>query len=441
MFERTRNQLTRLFSLTIGIILALSAIFSLWMVQSILTSRENNQLSTLSRQYAQDMQGFINSPKGAILLDPAQDLMKKSAAFVSNGMQPSQAAWVLSPQGQIVVQSTSEYEKVQFPDPSLLPELFKRADGEYRNVSFEGRTFRIGGTKIPWKAGDSYFLIVGQDVTNDVALLVKLRWAFAGFAVVLLLAGATAGYVLAGRAMVPISDAFRRQEQFTSDASHELRTPLSILRSSVEVLNEQREQLPEFHRSVLVKTGSEIHHMSRLVDNLLLLARSDNGRIELAKSTFSLRATVRQVIEQLEPIAVSKRVLLRWSDGPGCADTDDAPVHGDEVRIRQLAIILAENAIQYNRDGGSVMFSVEAGPDETSLAVTDTGIGIPSEHLPHIFERFYRIDQARTRRAEGTGLGLAIAKQIANSHRGKLQVWSEPQVGTTFRVTFPNVAD
>ncbi|WP_218154636.1 cell wall metabolism sensor histidine kinase WalK [Paenibacillus sp. UNC496MF] len=414
------------------------------MVQQMLTSTEDNQLGSLSKQYAAELQKLIESPKGNALFDPSADRNKRNAFYEPSGLQLNQMAWLIDPNEEMIFQSSPSEKNpfgVNFPLTALLPDLLKEPDNDYRNVNAEGRTFRIGGTLISTGKLQDYKIIVAQEVTNDNKLIIQLRWAFAGFALLMLAAGGLAGYILAGRAMGPIAQAFHRQEQFTSDASHELRTPLSILRSAFEVLNEERDKLPDFHRNVLTKSSQEIHHMNRLVENLLVLARSDNGRLDLATSEFSLRHTIRHVMEQLQPISASKQVELYWEDNPNAFDEEKAIILADEVRIRQLILILIENAIQYNREGGRVTISLVTNQQKVILIVSDTGIGIEEEHLPHIYERFYRMDKARTRRSEGTGLGLAIAKQIVDAHRAKIEVWSTPQVGTTFRVAFSSVSD
>ncbi|MBP3967359.1 sensor histidine kinase [Paenibacillus lignilyticus] len=444
MFKRTRTRLTREFSLTIGIILMITAVFALWMVQQMLTTTEDNQLRSLSDQYESELQKLIESPKGNALFDPSVDREKVNSFYEPGGLQLNQMAWLLDPNGEMIFQSSPSNKNtfgVNFPLTALLPSVFMEPDNIYRNVSASGRTFRIGGTKLSNGKLYDYRIIVAQEVTNDTKLITQLRWAFAGFALLLFAAGGAAGYILAGRAMRPISEAFHRQEQFTSDASHELRTPLSILKSAYEVLDEQRDKLPDFYRNVLMKSGREIHHMSRLVDNLLVLARSDNGRLELVLSRFSMRHVISQVMEQLEPIAASKHVKFIWENRQNVSNEDETIIQADEVRIRQLILIVIENAIQYNRDGGSVTVSLEANPQKVSFIVNDTGMGIEKEHLPRIFERFYRVDKARTRRSEGTGLGLAIAKQIVDAHRAKIEVWSTPQMGTTIRVSLPSISD
>ncbi|QHW29445.1 hypothetical protein GZH47_00430 [Paenibacillus rhizovicinus] len=444
MFKRTRTRLTREFSLTIGIILMISAFFSLWMVQQMLTSTEDNQLTSLTGQYKAELQKLIESPKGAVLFDPAFDKNKLNSFYEPGGLQLNQMAWLFDPNGETVFQSSISDKNplgVNFPLSALLPSMHGDPDNEYRNINADGRTFRVGGTIITTGKLMDYKIVVAQEVTNDYKLITQLRWAFAGFALLMLAAGGAAGFILAGRAMGPIAQAFHRQEQFTSDASHELRTPLSILKAAYEVLDEERDKLPDFHRNVLMKSSREIHHMSRLVENLLVLARSDNGRLDLVTSEFPLRHAIRQVMEQLQPISASKQVELRWEDNHNLSDDDKAWIQADEVRIRQLILILIENAIQYNREGGNVTVSLLRNQQNIILIVSDTGIGIEEEHLPRIFERFYRMDKARTRRSEGTGLGLAIAKQIVDAHRAKIEVWSTPQVGTTFRVILPIISD
>ncbi|GLX66915.1 hypothetical protein MU1_12590 [Paenibacillus glycanilyticus] len=423
----------------------ITAVFALWMVQNLLTTTEDNQLTTLSGQYKSELQKLLDSPKGDVLFDSYENSQK---GFVPSGLQLNQMAWLVDPKGQIIFESPSanklglndEAVDEVFPMSALLPSVLERPAHGYHNIRANGRTFRIGGLVITSGELNEYRVIVAQEITNDAALLAQLRWAFAGLALVLLAAGGVAGYLLAGRAMKPIANAFQRQEQFTSDASHELRTPLSILKSAYEVLDEQSDRLPEFHRNVLKKSGREIHHMSRLVENLLTLARSDNGRIELAVSRFSLWYTINQVIEQLQPIAASKDVSLEWEVNQEGNRQKDSMIQADEVRIRQLILILVENAIQYNREGGRVTVALDVSLQTMSFSVMDTGIGIEHADLPHIFERFYRIDKARTRRSEGTGLGLAIAKQIVDAHQAKIEVWTEPRAGTTFRVTLPSIS-
>lgn len=423
----------------------ITAVFSLWMVQNMLTTTEDNQLTTLSGQYKSELQKLLESPKGDVLFDSYENSEK---GYAPSGLQLNQMAWLVDPHGQIIFESPSatklglkdEVAEEVFPINALLPSVLEKPAHDYHNVRADGRTFRIGALVISSGELNEYRVIVAQEITSDAVLITQLRWAFAGLALVLLLSGGVAGYLLADRAMKPIANAFQRQEQFTSDASHELRTPLSILRSAYEVLDEERDKLPEFHRHVLMKSGREIHHMSRLVENLLILARSDSGRIELALSRFSLWYTINQVIEQLQPIASSKNVSLEWDTSPGRTAEDDAMIQADEVRIRQLILILVENAIKYNRESGRVTVALDVNTQKASFTVTDTGFGIENEHLPHIFERFYRMDKARTRRSEGTGLGLAIAKQIVDAHHARIEVWTEPKKGTIFRVTLPSIS-
>lgn len=443
MFERTRRKLAWQFSLTVGLIMLCSGFFAYWLVQRTITTTENNQLRELMELSSAELAKLAASPKKDAVIGRGTDkLLVKTGGigFFSASLRQNQSIWLLNGSGTIVLgpdnDDPNRSEELLKPH---FPEFMQMDNGQIRNFAVSGgRTFRVSAdanVKTAIIAG--HRLVVTQEITDDLALLANLRYAFAGFSALLLAIASAIGYWLSRRAMIPISAAYRRQEQFTSDASHELRTPLSILRSSVEVLEEQREQLPAFHRQVLTKMAAESGHLIRLVDNLLTLARSDNDRLELARRTFSPKETMASVVSQLQPLAERKAVTLGWNE----AEADDGTMTGDDVRLRQLLSILAENAIQYNREGGSVTLSLAMSGKTVRFAVADSGIGIAAEHLPRIFERFYRVDQARSRRKEGTGLGLAIARQIAASHGGSIEAASVPGNGSTFTVTLPRFSD
>ncbi|MBO9608220.1 MAG: hypothetical protein J7639_19840 [Paenibacillaceae bacterium] len=443
MFERTRRKLAWQFSLTVGLIMLCSGIFAYWLVQRTITTTENDQLNELMALSSAELAKLAASPKMDAVIGKGDDKLLVKAGgvgFFSASLRQNQAIWLVNAGGSIVLGPANDdpnrSEELLAPH---MPDFMQMDNGQIRNFSASGgRTFRVSvdaNVKTAIVAG--HRLVVAQEITDDLALLANLRYAFAGFSALLLAIASAIGYWLSRRAMIPISAAYRRQEQFTSDASHELRTPLSILRSSVEVLEEQREHLPPFHRQVLTKMAAESGHLIRLVDNLLTLARSDNDRLELAHRTFSPKETVANVVSQLQPLAERKAVAIGWNE----QEADNGTMTGDDVRLRQLLTILAENAIQYNREGGSVALTLTMSEKTVRFAVADSGIGIAAEHLPRIFERFYRVDQARSRRKEGTGLGLAIARQIAASHGGMIEAASVPGAGSTFTVTLPRFSD
>jgi heavy metal sensor kinase len=230
-----------------------------------------------------------------------------------------------------------------------------------------------------------------------------------------------------------LETSFAALRRFTADASHELKTPLTVLRAGVErAVTSPRtpaEMLP-----LMEETLQEINRMTELVDALLTLARADEGRAELHREAVDLRVIVDEAQETGELLAERSGVTIDVATpaGPVVVDVDRS-------RMRQLIMNLVENAVKYTPRGGSVTVRLTAGDGRVALSVADTGIGIAAGDLPHIFDRFWRADAARTRTGEraGTGLGLAICKWITEAHGGAIGVQSRPGRGTTFTVTLP----
>lgn len=223
--------------------------------------------------------------------------------------------------------------------------------------------------------------------------------------------------------------AFAQLARFTADASHELRTPLAVLRSSAE-LALSRPRTPDEYRAELTECLAAATRMTAIVDGLLTLARSDTGNVSALNALVDVAALAADTVARLVPVADAAGVKLRVKTAP-------AVTHGDAVALGRVIANLVENAIRYNRPGGKVRVSVSAGETGVELTVSDTGIGIPKPHLGHIFDRFYRVDKARSRETGGSGLGLAICKSIVTAHGGQIAVTSAEGVGTTFRVSLP----
>jgi len=231
-----------------------------------------------------------------------------------------------------------------------------------------------------------------------------------------------------------LSQSFNQVKQFTADASHELRTPLTILRGEVEI-GLRGDRTAEEYREILISNLEEVERMSRIVSDLLLLSKADIGQESLAAESVDLHALVRELTGQFTVLAEQKKITLESRLEPVPA------VVGDCLRLRQMAANLLVNAIRYTPPGGSItvrLHQQEAGG--VALVVEDTGIGIPAEDLPRIFDRFYRVDKARSRQEGGSGLGLSIVKWIVDAHQGTIEVTSEPGIGTTFTVVLPTAA-
>jgi heavy metal sensor kinase len=224
--------------------------------------------------------------------------------------------------------------------------------------------------------------------------------------------------------------AFDRQKQFTADASHELRTPLAVMQAeSTLALSKERSEAE--YRKSLELISQEISHMSAIIGKLLFLARSDAGKEPLNFEDVDIPELLIELAQDVDVLARDKNIRFTF------IPSENLVVKGDRVKLRQLFLNILENAVRYTPDEGVITLSA-AGLDGMALvSVADTGIGIPPEDLPHIFERFYRVDKARSRAEGGVGLGLAIAKYIAEVHGGRVEVSSELGKGSTFSVYLP----
>jgi heavy metal sensor kinase len=225
---------------------------------------------------------------------------------------------------------------------------------------------------------------------------------------------------------------FKQIRQFSADASHELKTPLTILKGEIEVGLRKRRRLEEY-RKILNSNLEEVNHMTQIVQDLLFLSKADMGEVHLQTHRTNLTQLVSEICAQAKTIALSKGITIHTSND------SDVAVIGDRLRLRQLLLNLADNAIKYTSEGGEMMISLERDDGRVRLRVTDNGMGIAPEDQPHIFDRFFRVDKARSREAGGSGLGLSICKWIVEAHGGEISVESELGKGSVFTVTLPLV--
>lgn len=226
--------------------------------------------------------------------------------------------------------------------------------------------------------------------------------------------------------------AFERQKQFTSDASHELRTPLAVMRGDIE-LTLRRERNPEEYTRVLASNLEEIVRLSRLVEDLLMLARADSGRVELNPEHFDINLLCREMVEYISPLVLQRHQTISF-DG----DEREVMITADKQRIKQLLLNLLDNAVKYTDVNGAITLGMKVSGNSAVITVTDTGRGIPSDDLPHIFDRFFRRSKpVADRSVSGFGLGLSIVKWIVDTHGGRIDARSKPGEGTTFIVSLP----
>jgi len=229
-----------------------------------------------------------------------------------------------------------------------------------------------------------------------------------------------------------LQSAFERQAQFTADASHELRTPISVILSHAELALSRPRSGEEYQRALQACRRASLR-MKSLIDSLLLLARFDSGASQTELQPIVLDQLVHDAVELVQPLAEERHIELH-------CQAESITVNGDQERLFQVVTNLLTNSIRYNQPEGSVDVEVVVDKGEAVIRVADTGVGIPAEDLPHIFDRFYRVDKARTHAEGGCGLGLAICQSIVDSLHGTIRATSEPGVGTTIEVRLPLIS-
>jgi heavy metal sensor kinase len=356
--------------------------------------------------------------------------------------------------------------------PSVLLPPDQVAEPVSRGRKIDGRHFRFLFEKLEVN-GHVYTVEMGVPANDAVDTLHLFRTYLLMFAPLVLLAAAGGGYWLSRRALSPvdglvrtarevsganlssrlqkldtgdelqrlsdtlnemldrIESAFLRITEFTADASHELRTPVSLIRTEAELALRRARGEAEYKES-LRHILLEAERTTALIEQLLALARADSGRETLHLQPVELRQTLRRVVEGWQHVA-----MIRDLEFSASLDSPDLFVLGDETLLRRLADILLDNAFKYTSAPGSVQVSLASTGESAVITVRDSGVGIAEEEQSKIFERFYRVDKARSREQGGSGLGLAIAQWIVSQHRGSIEVESRPGDGATFRVELP----
>ena len=372
-------------------------------------------------------------------------------------------------QGGLLI-DTSDSDEVGMLDPTAVQHALE-GDGQWLRLSGEDENYRVRIVPVEQAGVTVGALAVGQseeDLTDTLSALLTVT-AFA-LPLALLMAGLV-GFLLARRALAPIDRmtrtarelsaadlsrrldlnlpddelgrlartfdamleridlAFQRQRQFTADASHELRTPLTIMRGQLEVALSRPRQADEY-RATLEAQAEQVERLSDLVSSLLTLARADAGQIPLERELLDIAALVESSVEQLAPLADECGVTLTASGPP-------ATIQADATLLVQLLLNLLDNAIRHTPPEGTIEVSWAVAGGVLQLYVRDTGSGVAAEHLPRVFERFYRVEQARERAAGSVGIGLAICRWIAEAHGGTITLESTVGVGTTVHVTLP----
>ncbi|WP_147805046.1 sensor histidine kinase [Alkalicoccus halolimnae] len=395
----------------------------------------------------------------AVSSQPGEDPVSYFESYVSGeGM-----VRIIAPDGSTQLSVTSQNTRL-----SLIPVFEAEAQSESaESFIFEGERYASARVPLLWEGGAVVTLEVVEplDMYEQTMQTLRIALIFASLAVLLpsfLAARSLSNFVLRpikalvatmkqieaegtfkkielknngkdelaemGRTFNHMMDLlkanYEKQQQFVSDASHELKTPLTVIGSYAQLLKRRGSERPEVFEESVEAISSEAERMREMTEQMLALAAGENSALE--KESIDLSPVFEKVSVQL---GRTREREIEIQAEPGSF------VYGNELQLKQLAYLLIENALKYSSE--AVRVAVKQKDDSVLASVTDRGVGIAPEDLPHIFERFYRVDKAREREKGGTGLGLAIAESIASSHGGEIQAESVVGLGTTFTVSFP----
>lgn len=315
------------------------------------------------------------------------------------------------------------------PDLSALQAALA-AGNDLRTITLaDGHRVRLLTYRLTRDGGPAA-LQLGRVLSDQEQVLGQLTFGLLTLGSVSMVLVGIASWWLAGRALRPAQEAWERQQRFIASASHELRTPLTLIRASTEVALRTVEPGDADQRELLGDVLAESDHMRRLVDDLLTLSRLDSGRMPLALAPVELPPLLAELQRQVARLGDERGVTVAVDEVAGVA-------HADPERLRQVLLILLDNALRHTPAGGRVQLTAALEGRTVRLEVKDTGCGIAPEHLPHIFERFYRADPARGRESGNAGLGLAIARGLVEAMGGRIGATSAPGRGTAVWLTLP----
>jgi signal transduction histidine kinase len=417
MFAQARWRLSLYFAATVAVIVVVIGIAVFATARTALMDGVNDDLRARAQRE-------ILRPLAAQRLDPfTQDQLEIATAggyFYA----------ITRPDGTVVT-GTANIEEAGLAGVDKLEDVGLE-DAKYTDTnSSDGDDLRVYIRPIQTVRGDTFYLQVGRSIEPERQALARLLLILLAGGLAALGLALAAGYWLAGRALRPIQTAMDKQQEFVADASHELRTPLTLIRANAEILKRDPAAPVEAGMQSIDDIIQETDRLSALVGQMLTLARAGNAQTPPSFESVDLGELAEDTVREMRLLATPKEIAIEMG-------TNDAPrVAGDPLRLRELLTILLDNSLKYSDPGDAVSVNVRSEDGKAVLQVSDTGHGIPEEALPRIFERFYRVDKARSREEGGSGLGLSIARWIADVHRGTIGIESAPGRGTVVTVGLP----
>ncbi|MFZ0521808.1 MAG: ATP-binding protein [Candidatus Acidiferrales bacterium] len=480
MLDTLRARLTFWYSIILAIFLLLFGLTSYLLFSRAADRRTDADLTELANSYLVTFQDEIKDSDNSSGMQSAAQV-----AMIEHRVRDS-AFFIVDSDGKVAF-SSADVPPASAAETSLVARAaasssFQRFLSEA--VRSERSIATISGGKGGFRAyaqrfnaaGRTWSLVILRSLHPQRDLLAQIRLAFAWLIPLSVLLAGIGGYFLARKSLEPVAamgaqaerisaanlherlavinasdelgrlartfnelldrlnQSFERQRRFISDASHELRTPISILRGEAEVALSQPERSSEEYRESLAVLHQEAQRLATIVEDLFTLTRADAGEYRLSRSDFYLDELAADCVRATRALAQAKSITLVAVEAP-C----EMPVRADEELLRRMILNLLDNAIKYTPEGGSVSVACSVAPDGYDLSVTDNGPGIPADLQSRIFERFFRVDRARSRTARdgGAGLGLAIARWIAEAHDGRIDLVRSDATGSVFKAHIP----
>ncbi len=456
-----RSRLTLLYVGVLAVILAAFGTFLFLRLRTDLLRALDDSLSSRAAQISLGYRG------------PGQANFQDVSDSSLGGLAPGEsAAQILSPSGTVQDSTGDPVAERALVGPASLSQVARRQRvRESVSLGSDSERFRVLAISLSGRPGSDVLVVATSLEEVDASVHRLLVLILAGIPLALLAAG-LGGWLLAGRALRPVArmtgeahaiganrleeriavpttadelqrlaltlnamldrlqGAVVRQRRFVADASHDLRTPLTVMLSEIDVGIDAARLTPEEARTLLLSNREEVERMARIVDDLLTLASLEDGHLQLVDAPIELRDLLVEVVDELRPLATAADIRVE-------VEGDAVQVAGDRERLKQVVANLVDNAVRYAGQSADVRASTWEASGEAGFTISDTGPGIPADAISHVFDRFFRVDAARSSAQSGSGLGLAICRDLVLAHGGRIWVESREGAGSSFWVALP----